>query len=83
METRNNTRLIELDHEQLDIIFTALNDYWLKLADKSETFNKIRSGELSPEEFFDYYNNPDFYEQRMRKMNTIDLIILKAKHSLE
>ena len=82
METRN-TRLIELDHEQLEIIFTALNYYWLNLADKSETFNKIRSGELSPEELYGYYNNPDVYEQTMRKINTIDLIILKAKHSLE
>ena len=83
METRNNTKLIELDHEQLDIIFTALNDYWLKLADKSETHKKSISGKLSPEEYYDNYKNPDIYERVMRKMNTIDLIILNAKESLE
>lgn len=83
METRNNTKFIELDKEQLGIIFTALTHYWVHLADKSETHKKSINGELSPEEYYDNYKNPDVYERVMRKINTLDLIVLNAKHSLE
>ena len=83
METRNNTKLIELDHEQMEIIFSALNRYWLDLAEKSETHKKSISGKLSPEEYYDNYKNPDVYERVMRKINTLDLVFLKAKELLE
>lgn len=77
--TTTKTTKIELDINQLEIISSALNRYWLHLAEKSETHQKTIKGGMDPWESLDNFLNPDYYEQVMRDINALDLIIYAAK----
>ena len=79
MTTKQNTINLTLTQEELEVIYTALNNRCCELADKSETLQKAKEGTATIEDLC----NPDYYFERWNFTGKLQNRIYHAQQALE
>lgn len=79
MTTKQNTINLTLTQEELEVIYTALNNRCVELADKSETLQKAKEGTAT----IDDLCNPDYYFEKWDFTGKLQNRIYHAQQALE
>lgn len=79
MTTKQNTINLTLTQEELEVIYSALNNRCIELADKSETMKKAQEGSATIED----YCHPDYYFELMDFTGKLQNRIYHAQQALK